>query len=637
MVRIKAGGKSIKNASVIFGWFALAFLLAVHGNYTFQFMGGADIWKSPLPILVHDHAYVAYNGKVAARALKDSWTTAAYDPHYMAGYVNSFISSSNGVLPFVVLAAGEENAGIAYKFYTLISVVGMPLMVFAAGRWFGWMRAQATLSAGLWVLSFWSSGKSWRYLDYGMVAFLTSSGWLLLTGAAVSRFFERPGLGIAVVVGTIAGIACLWHTTVAVLIGPACVAVAIVCGRHLTSRNWIQLLLAVLTCLLINLPWLATIPTVWGTLGTTPKFFVNPNVGERLRDILMLRDESVTIPLLFAIGGMVVARKILSTPAAVFMAASIAWLAFLAYPAGWFRPLDVLQPGRNTVGLTAWLCLPAGGLLSVLCSKKSWLIGTIALAASAVYLLSAFNGFWVNAQLVMDGPAHRMPSKLPGLYRQIATRIRSDFKGRRRIFYEDCNSGVAGAANPFYNFRPTPWMAELTGVEVIGGPYMRTHYNAGFVQVGDGKIMGRTAWSKADFDRWADAYDVSGIFCWSPPISNFCIGHTDRFRELFTWFERTSNSHVRGFALQPERKSRLPADVTVHAEINRITLNCVAKTATAIVLPYHWQPGLVASTGVAIRPRKLEGIDLPLIEVEPFEGEAFIRFDAWAGWRFSNK
>lgn len=613
---------------------AFALLLLQHGMHLFFFLGGTDIWQSPLPILVHDHAYVAYNGKVAARALRHSWTTAAYEPRYMAGYVNSFVSSSNGVLPFVVLAAGEGNAGVAYKCYCWCATMSLPVLVYWAARLFGLNAGQATVSMAVWLFAFWGSGKAWRYIDYGMIAFVTSLGWVPVIGGLTARFFDWPSCWRSIAMGIVAGIGCLWHTTTAILIAPGCFALLVWHARRLSLAAWMQLLLAVGICLAVNAPWLATMPTVWPTLGDTPRFFVNPNVVERLVDILRLDDESVTVPLLIAAGGAVPAFHRFGRSALGFLGVSLAWTFFLAYPAGWIRALDVLQPGRNTFAFATWLCIPAGGWLAAVAARgrSRWWALTMALVAGC-YVQANLPSMIRNSLNVATSTLHRMPSRLPALHAQMFADIRGAFRDDRRIFYEDCNVGVANEANPFYTFRPSPLAAELAAIEIIGGPYLQTHYRTRDVQAGDGKLFGKTEWTDAEFDRWTEAYDIAGIVCWSQRMTSFCLARPKRFVQRFARQDGVSGATIYGFSLASQAESWLPEGVRVLAAIDRITIEVAGGSSRRLRLPYHWQPGLVAPPSTVIRPVARPDCPVPFIEVDAPPGETVIRFDPFAGWK----
>jgi hypothetical protein len=67
----------------------------------------------------------------------------------------------------------------------------------------------------------------------------------------------------------------------------------------------------------------------------------------------------------------------------------------------------------------------------------------------------------------------------------------------------------------------------LTGVEVLGGPYLKAGIKTNFTQFGEGRLFGRDEWSSAFFDRYAGYYRPTAIICWSPVAVAFCQAHPE--------------------------------------------------------------------------------------------------------------
>ena len=69
--------------------------------------------------------------------LKDSWTTAGYDPYFMAGYAKSVVYPASSTLPELVVALfGGEHPEFAYKLYVLVSAAAVPwLIALACAVW----------------------------------------------------------------------------------------------------------------------------------------------------------------------------------------------------------------------------------------------------------------------------------------------------------------------------------------------------------------------------------------------------------------------------------------------------------------------------------------------------------------------
>ena len=68
------------------------------------------------------------------RSSAQSWTTAGYDPSFMAGYAKSVVFPASSTLPELVVAAfGGARPELAYKVYVLVSAAAVPWLI-AAGR-----------------------------------------------------------------------------------------------------------------------------------------------------------------------------------------------------------------------------------------------------------------------------------------------------------------------------------------------------------------------------------------------------------------------------------------------------------------------------------------------------------------------
>ena len=73
-----------------------------------------------------------------------------------------------------------------------------------------------------------------------------------------------------------------------------------------------------------------------------------------------------------------------------------------------------------------------------------------------------------------------------------------------------------GFPDLFHGDRFSGLLPELTGVEVLGGPYLRVLVKANFTQFGEGKLFGEADWDRDHFVRYARLYRPAAILCWSP-------------------------------------------------------------------------------------------------------------------------
>ena len=82
------------------------------------------------PLWRDDHPLYYHSALVTRSFLKTSWTTAGYDPSFMAGYAKSVVFPASSTLPELVVAAfGGERPEFAYKIYVLVSAAAVPWLI----------------------------------------------------------------------------------------------------------------------------------------------------------------------------------------------------------------------------------------------------------------------------------------------------------------------------------------------------------------------------------------------------------------------------------------------------------------------------------------------------------------------------
>ena len=89
------------------------------------------------PLWRDDHPLYYHSALVTRAFLKDSWTTAGYDPYFMSGYAKSVVFPSSSTLPELVVALfGGDHPELAYKIYVLVSAAAVPwLIALACAVW----------------------------------------------------------------------------------------------------------------------------------------------------------------------------------------------------------------------------------------------------------------------------------------------------------------------------------------------------------------------------------------------------------------------------------------------------------------------------------------------------------------------
>ena len=82
------------------------------------------------PLWRYDHPLYYHSALVTRAFLKDSWTTAGYDPFFMAGYAKSVVFPSSSTLPELAIALfGGDHPELAYKLYVLVSAAAVPWLI----------------------------------------------------------------------------------------------------------------------------------------------------------------------------------------------------------------------------------------------------------------------------------------------------------------------------------------------------------------------------------------------------------------------------------------------------------------------------------------------------------------------------
>ena len=105
-------------------------LCSLHGLAIWWGLGGRAGLTNGWPLWRDDHPLYYHTALVTRSFLKSSWTTAGYDPSFMAGYAKSVVFPSSSTLPELVIAAfGGDHPEFAYKIYVLVSAAAVPWLI----------------------------------------------------------------------------------------------------------------------------------------------------------------------------------------------------------------------------------------------------------------------------------------------------------------------------------------------------------------------------------------------------------------------------------------------------------------------------------------------------------------------------
>jgi hypothetical protein len=294
--------------------------------------------------------------------------------------------------------------------------------------------------------------------------------------------------------------------------------------------------------------------------------------------------------------------------------------------------LDFLQPGRHTYALYTGAALASGVGLAELVSRVRqsgrWLVvwTVVASALVGMRLFSAEINASVRNQLALSGSdpfRTRLYGSGPFLSSQpgphftwLIDRVRRHVRPGERLLYEE--GGIDNprirypAPDPFEGGRYSGLLPYLTGVEVLGGPYLRSALTTNFTQFGGGELFGMADWGRDHFVRYARLYRPSAIVCWSPWARTFCQSHPDLI-EVLDDDGALLIGRVKGFA-----GATIEGKAEVQAEPGRLVVRGASDDLDGpIVLRYHSVPCLRSRPSVPIVEVRLEGDPVPFLRLTP--------------------
>jgi hypothetical protein len=200
----------------------LLFVVGIsHGLATWWGLGGLEGLTNGWPLWRDDHLLYYHSALVTRSFLRQSGTTAGYDPWFMAGYAKSVVFPASSTLPEVVIwAFGGDHPELAYKLYVLISAASLPwLVALAAGAWR--LRAPgAALAVLLFLLYIWTDFPI-NYAAFGMLPYLLAIPLGLLATGVFGTFLIQGGVLRWLMASALMSLAVLVHLTAATIVAPA--------------------------------------------------------------------------------------------------------------------------------------------------------------------------------------------------------------------------------------------------------------------------------------------------------------------------------------------------------------------------------------------------------------------------------
>jgi hypothetical protein len=650
-------GRSVHWPSPSWEWFAralIAILCSLHGLAIWWGLGGLAGITNGWPLWRDDHPLYYHSALVTRSFLKSSWTTAGYDPSFMSGYAKSIVFPSSSTLPELAVAAfGGSRPEFAYKIYVLVSAAAVPWLIAVACSLWRIPASGAAIAVVLELLYIWTDFPI-NYVAFGMLPYFLAIPTALIATGSFVRFLVRGGIITWLISAVLLSLAFLCHLTSAMVVAPAALVAyvgyllppltrersvprprrvrprapaALGAERRLTSISHVAIWALPAVVLAANCFW--WLPGIWlaSTKGESGFVFAHlEGASGRLLQIIAGREPRIEVFLLaFAVPGaiLLVHRN---------RAAGLALLAFCAagffwgYLAADFRALDFLQPGRQTYALYSGLALAAGAVLDELFRRLNaasqgedkfdrWVMSGVVVCVLLMFGFplygSIYSRLWSSEDFLSSQPSPRL--------RWIVDQVRRNLVRGERLLYEEGGFGIPGVPDPFQGGRFSGLLPELTGVEVIGGPYLHASLKANFTQFGEGKLFGKSNWNRDHFVRYANLYRLGAIICWSPHARRFCRANSDLVRVIED-DGTVMIGRIMGFPGDfIEGKGR------IEAEAGRIRIRELTPGLDgSVLLRYHSVPYLTTSPSVACEPEYHEEDPVPFIRLRPTAGTSGI-------------
>jgi hypothetical protein len=633
---------------------ALALLCSLHGAGIWWALGGRAGLTNDWPLWRNDHPLYFHSALVTRSYLRASWTTAGYDPSFMAGFAKSVVFPASSTLPELVIAAfGGEHPAFVYKLYVLLAAAAVPWLLALACAYWSMPPRAAVLAILLELIYIWTDYPM-RLLELGMVPYFLAIPLALVATGAFARFLSRGGVINWLAATVLMSLSFLVHLTTAMVTVPAAALAYLVVvirnrlkrpssaargrqatsgradvgplargirGRNLTASSHIAVWIIPVVVLAVNSFWWLPGVFLAATKGASDFVYTHPE-GVVRRFVQIIGSEAPIESILVgaAIPGFILAFRRNPVPGWAlvgFCAAGLLW----GYLAGESRALDFLQPGRHTFAFFTALSVAAGTGLDELLTRiragargvdrlDRWVVVGVVLIGIRMV---GYPGYPVlvllQARLGVLAPA--LPSQPSTRLIWIVDQLKSHLHPGERLLYEEGGFG----ADPFDDGRFSGLLPDRTGLEVIGGPYLHASLTTNFTQFGEGKLCGKANWDRADFVRYAKLYHPSAILCWSAYSRRFCERNRDLI-EVLVDDQTVLIGRIVGsegdFIEGGGRLETVGGRIRVHEMSPGLD--------GSIVLRYHFVPYLATRPPVVCEPVYLEDDPVPFIRLRPPPG-----------------
>jgi hypothetical protein len=569
------------------------------------------------PVLSLDHSLHFYQVERAKEAFGKSLRLDSYDPYFMAGYPGGavFDIDSKGVELWCALL--RVDTARAYKIFIALVYLLLPLTIYAACRRLG-CRFDESVFALLFVLPFWHWGRP--YVDHfryaGMFSFLCVCYLSLYLAGLFRSFLNGEPVKRFYVIGPLAFFV---HPTTALLVPVPFIALLFArrgAGAQAKPvRAASRAARFVLWCaivLVVNALWLVPLLRYLGTKTPSETFFQLKGLPGLFGVLVQPGNVPALLLCTLAIIGAVRLARDRRWETLSPAAGSIFFLLIAAF--GVYVPLfNQLEPGRFLVPALLFAAPLAGAgaatiVAAIRASRRAprlsaatpVVLSIVLLASAPVLALGSARAFY----------RHTLSTTFTRAAQDLIEELTGRIDPSGRLMIEDGPAWAYG--NTFL-----PALLPLhTGVEQIGGPYPFTflaqHRVASFETC---KAFGR-ALADTDASRFREYLDLYNIH-WIVTATPDCAARVESLVGAPAW----SSGSFRLWNLSSTSTFASARGVSVKASLGVINVTVSPEPGEAlaqgILLKYHWDPGLRASSPARISPQKRLDDPVPFILLEP--------------------
>jgi hypothetical protein len=577
------------------------------------------------PLHYIDSAFHEYQIRIGL-ALCSEHRILGYDPYFGAGYLGGITFNVSAKVPTLLacLAGSDRSVVPSYKIFSFVAgVLSPPLLVLAANA-LRFPLSATSLVAFISLLLWWTGPIRW-YHTAGLVSFVLIAFASPAFGVALIRACMAPAAFSIALVFTLATIGLLVHPLFAVTVAAVVIPLLPAFAERAVWRTMGVGGLLLLAAIAANAWWLYPTVALPNIAATQPY--------QQIVDPWLLAEEPLGIAPTASGGSRIYIAVLIGTIGALLLShgrcrrvmvglsVTAGLLILFASLGGALPGAGILQPNRFSALAWVILCLPAAwGLVALFRQMFSGAPLGRLMSACATILSAAVLVYFLKDGLAeifgQDGPRYavtRPEVKGEGpISRGVIDWLQANTDVSARVFFETSLARVHDHAH----------MAGIYALasrrEFIGGPYPFSNYASAW----DGFAFGQrlNEYSPAQLSNRLDLYNVRWMICHSAAckaaMQALPGARVAATIETLTIFERSTSP---GYFMSGRGR-------VVSSSVNYLEIE--AEPAPAIVLKYHWVPGLRSYPAASVERLAIPGDPAPFIVVRNPPPRFVLRVDA---------